>query len=135
MKSKSDEILTELDSVFKDSERPSIIYASFDTDKNVEVDSERKQIQHDFENEVRDKMSYYKCFMMIVDGALISEKAYFYFLPRLARAVIEENGNEILLLIRLKQMNLKMLSPEKKQAVAKLIEFLSKLEKEREEIE
>lgn len=68
--------------------------------------------------------------MMIIDGALISDESLCYFLPRLARAIFQENGNEYLLYRRLEYLDKNLLSQEQKTILEPLITSFKKLEQE-----
>ncbi len=77
-------------------------------------------------------MTYEQCAMMLVDRSLISDEALCYFLPRLARAVFQEGGNEYLLYRRLEALNKNLLNQEQKKILNCLITSLKELEQEKE---
>lgn len=75
-------------------------------------------------------MTYEQSSMMIVDGSLISDEALCYFLPRLARAIFRENGNEFLLYRRLEYINKNLFNQKQKILLECLIGSLKEFEKE-----
>lgn len=105
-------LINDINEAFSSFKKPSIIYAapaSEDISKG-----EYLVIQQDYCSILRDEMTYEQCSMMIIDGQLISDEALCYFIPRLARAVFQENGNQFLLYRRLENLNKNFLSQEKK---------------------
>ena len=60
--------------------------------EDVQGDSERDAIERDFGSAQRTALTTAQCSMMLIDGALLTPGAYFYFLPRLARDVLTESG-------------------------------------------
>jgi hypothetical protein len=72
--------------------------------EDLEDDFECRSIEKDFSKRNRDSLSYSECSMLIIDSALVADEAFSYFLPRLAKAVIEESGDAFLLKRLWKQM-------------------------------
>lgn len=123
-------LLDNIERTFSSFKKPSIIYAN-PTDEPI-TKGEYLKIQHDFAGLSRDQMTYEQCSMMLVDGALISDEALCYFLPRLARAVFQEGGNEYLLYRRLERINKSLLNQEHQKIVDCLITSLKEFEQEKE---
>jgi hypothetical protein len=67
---------------------------------------------------------------MIIDAPLILDESLCYFLPRLARAVFQESGNEFLLYRRLEYLDKNLLSQKQKTILECLITSLKQLEQE-----
>ena len=71
--------------------------------------------------------------MLLVDGAMLTAEAYFYFLPRLATAVLREGGDWTLLDLRLAALGTSLLNPAQKEAVESLRQELSLIDEEMDE--
>jgi len=119
-------VIEEVEREFESFARPPIIY-SIPKDSGF-VDSERLMIQKDFECLDRDHMNYEQCSMMICDSVLVSDDAVFYFLPRLAKAVLVEGGDEGLFYRRLEVLDESRLSESQRQAISRLISRLKAIE-------
>lgn len=125
-----DSVLNDINKAFSSFKKPSIIYAapeSGDISKG-----EYLAIQQDYCGISRDEMTYEQCSMMIIDRPLISDEALCYFLPRLARAVFQENGNEFLLYRRLEYINKNLFNQKQKILLECLIGSLKEVEQELE---
>lgn len=121
-------VLDDIEKAFSSFRKSLIIYAA---PANTDITKgEYSAIQHDYCNVSRDEMTYEQCSMMIIDGVLISDKSLCYFLPRLARAVFQESGNEFLLYRRLEYFDKNLLSQEQKTILDCLITSLKELEQE-----
>jgi hypothetical protein len=68
--------------------------------------------------------------MLIIDSPLITDYALIYFIPRLARAVIEESGNAYLFLRRLKKIDPSRLSGHQNKLLKSLISVCFNIEKQ-----
>lgn len=87
-------------------------------------------IQNDYGNLIPDEIDYDTCAMIICDLELLSDDAVYYFLPRLVKAVFVEDGNELLLRLRLENLKTSSLDTEQFQAILDLIDSLKRYEKE-----
>jgi hypothetical protein len=101
--------------------------------EDVPDDLERQMIERDFGGKSGDDLTYRQCSMLLVDGALVSANAYFFFLPRLARAVLQEGGDWVLLELRLDALGRERLNPQQVEAVYRLQTELDSIEAEMEE--
>ena len=121
-------LLDDIDKAFSSFTKPSIIYAA---PANIDITKgDYSAIQQDYGSVSRDEMTYEQCSMMIVDGILISDESLCYSLPRLARAVFQESGNEYLLYRRLEYLDKNLFSQEQKTILDCLITSLKELEQE-----
>lgn len=121
-------LLDDIEKAFSSFTRPLIIYAA---PANTDITKgDYSAIQQDYGSISRSEMTYEQCSMMIIDGPLISDESLCYFLPRLARAVFQENGNEYLLYRRLEYLDKNLLSQEQKTILDCLITSLKELEQE-----
>lgn len=123
-------LLNDIDKTFLSFRKPSIIY-NIPADGDI-IKGEYLAIQNDFGGISREAMTDEQCSMMLIDGPLISDEALCYFIPRLARSVFHESGNEYLLYRRLEKLNKNLLSPEQKEVLNYLITSLKALEQEME---
>lgn len=121
-------LLDDIEKAFSSFTKPLIIYAA-PTNTDI-TKGEYSAIQQDYCSISRDEMTYEQCSMMIIDGALISDESLCYFLPRLARAVFQESGNEFLLYRRLEYLDKNLLSQEQKTILDCLITSLKEHEQE-----
>lgn len=121
-------LLDDIDKAFLSFEKPSIIY-TIPADRDISK-GEYLAIQHDFGSISREEMTYEQCAMMLVDGPLISDAALCYFLPRLARAVFQENGNEFFLYRRVENLDKNLFNQEQKNILERLVIKLKELEQE-----
>ena len=121
-------LLDDIEKAFSSFPQPLIIYAApADTDITK---GEYSAIQQDYCSISREEMTYEQCSMMLIDGTLISDESLCYFLPRLARAVFQESGNECLLYQRLEYIDKNLLIQEQKTILDCLITSLKELEQE-----
>lgn len=114
-----------IDEAFSSFTKPLIISAAPE-DTNI-TKGEYSAIQQDYCSISRDKMTDEQCSMMIIDGALISDKSLCYFLLKLARAVFQNAGNEYLLYRRLEYLDKNLLSQEQKTILGCFISTLKEL--------
>lgn len=98
--------------------------------KNGADTPEYRSIEADFGGRKREELSYPECSMLLVDGAMVTPEAFFYFLPRLAEAVLHEEGDWVLLGLRLDALGTDLLNSEQADAVSRLHSELESLEKE-----
>ncbi|MBD1838697.1 ankyrin repeat domain-containing protein [Coleofasciculus sp. FACHB-501] len=96
------------------------------------IEGEYLAIQRDFGEVLKDEMSDEQCLMMICDYSLISDEALCYFLPRLARSVLQERGFSDLFCSRIEKINEIFLNREQKAILNRLIITLKDIEKELE---
>lgn len=129
---KDNSLLDEIDQAFSGFKKPFLI--PIIPEKGV-LEGEYLAIQQDFGEISKNEMSDEQCSMMICDSWLISDEALYYFLPRLARSVLQERGFEYLLYSRLKKINEILLNQEQKVILNRLIFNLKDIEKELEEEE
>lgn len=121
-------LVYDIEKLFSSFTKPLIIYAApADTDITK---GEYSASQQDYCSISREKMTYEQCSMMLIDGALISDESLCYFLPRLARAVFQESGNECLLYQRLEYLDKNLLIQEQKTILDCLITSFKELEQE-----
>lgn len=121
-------LLDNINKAFVSFTKPLIIYANpADTDITK---GDYLAIQQDYGSISRSQMTYKQCSMMIIDGTLISDESLCHFLPRLAKAVFQESGNEFLLYRRLEYLDKHLLSQEQKTILDYLITSLKELEQE-----
>jgi hypothetical protein len=120
-----------LESKFTRAECPKNITVCSEKD-HFKRDEECKSIERDFAGKDRNDMSYNDCSAMIIDGPLIKKEAFLYFLPRLAKAVFEEDGDSFMLLQNLESFNLEAFSKDKADVLKELINELEIIEKETE---
>jgi hypothetical protein len=74
-----------------------------------EMSEEMSLIEADFKKLSREEMTHYDCAMMTIDGALISDEAILYFMPKLVEFTLKDEGHHFLLSQRLKSLdNLKL---------------------------
>ena len=66
--------------------------------------------------------------MMLVDGPIINDDAYLYFLPRLLKHVLEDPVHEELLSSRLKTLDKGNLSSDESALIKKIIIVVDELE-------
>jgi len=118
-------LLQSVSKAFESIIRPTSVCTAFES----VADPERKQIDKDFGGLDKDAMTYEQCATMLIDAALITDDAFIYFVPRLLKAVLYENGNEYFLYTRLAQLRRSILSEEQVKVVDETIAALTKLEK------
>jgi len=121
-------LLDDIEQGFSNFVKPLIIYAA-PLDADI-TKGEYLAIQEDYCSISRDEMTAQQCSMMIIDAPLISDESLCYLLPRLARAVFQESGNEYLLYRRLEYLDKNLLSQEQTIILDCLITSLKKLEQE-----
>lgn len=121
-------LLDDVDQAFSNLSKPSIMY-TIPTNKILNR-GEYQAVQHDFSGISRDEMTDEQYSMMLIDGALISDQALCYFLPKLAKTVFQERRNEDFLYNRLEKLDKNLLNQEQIQVVDRLITSLKKLEQE-----
>jgi hypothetical protein len=124
---KYENLIIELNRIFPDVNPPEKV-TSCATTKDLKDDFECMSIERDFAQRNRDSLSYRDCSMLIIDSALISDEAFTYFIPRLAKAVISESGDAFLLSNRLKKI--KRLSREQMKLAEELIIVCDEIENE-----
>ncbi|MBD1890328.1 ankyrin repeat domain-containing protein [Coleofasciculus sp. FACHB-SPT9] len=96
------------------------------------LEGEYLAIQQDFGEFSKNEMSDEQCSMMICDAWLISDEALCYFLPRLARSVLQNRGFEDFLYRRIEKINETLLNQKQKMILNRLIFTLKDIEKELE---
>lgn len=121
-------LLDDIERFFSNFAKPLIIYAA-PLSADI-IKGEYLAIQQDYCSISRDEMTAQQCSMMIIDAPLISDESLCYFLPRLARAVFQESGNENLLYRRLEYLDKNLLNQEQKTILDYLITSLKELEQE-----
>ncbi len=126
---KDDSLLDDINQAFSTFKKPFLIPIL--PEKGV-LEGEYLAIQRDFDKISKDEMSDEQCSMMICDSWLISDAALCYFLPRLARSVLQKRGLGDLLYSRLEKINETFLNQEQKAILNRLIFILKELEKELE---
>ena len=94
-------------------------------------DYECKSIQKAFKLKNIKNLSAYDCGMMLVDGSVINDDAYLYFLPRLLKHVLEDPVHENLLSSRLKTLDRKNLSPDETAIIEKIKIVVDEIDKYR----
>ena len=124
---KYENLIIELKRAFPDVNLPEKV-TSCATTKDLKDDFECISIERDFAQRNRESLSYKDCSMLIIDSALITDEAFAYFIPRLAKAVTNESGDAFLLRNRLKKI--KGLSREQMKLVEELISVCDKIENE-----
>lgn len=122
-------LLDNLEKLFSGYTKPSIIY---NLSPEEVVTNEYLAIQRDFGSLLKNEMSDEQCSMMICDSWLISDQALCYFLPRIAKMVLQNRGYEDLLYRRLESLNTTFLDQDQKAIVNHLITTLKKIEEEME---
>jgi hypothetical protein len=100
---------------------------------DVPGDPERQMIEADFGRKSPDALTYDECSMLLVDGGLVTRDAFFYFLPRLAKAVLWEGGDWTLLWLRLDVLGAEGLTSQQTEAVSRLQAELEVIEAEMDE--
>jgi hypothetical protein len=119
----NDDAVLELFEKFAMYERPNRIAAI-----GAEDDYELNSIQREFEKVNRENMTYEQSSMMIIDNSLINPLAFWYFLPVLAKYVISEGGDFVMLFLQLDQMDKSSLSQEQLASVKKLRSKLKQMD-------
>lgn len=122
-------LLIQLEQAFSEFKKPSIVYSL--SEQGV-ADNERLAIQQDFGGILIQEMTDELCSIMICDSPLISDAALCYFLPRIARMVLEKRGLEYLLYSRLEGINQTVLNEEQKAVLNRFILTLKEIEQELE---
>lgn len=93
---------------------------------------ESRLIQRDFGYLDPEHMTYADAANMVIDAALVTDAAITYFLPRLARAAIEQVANAELLQRRLLALDADALSVTQRRAVEDLVDVLREVEHARD---
>jgi hypothetical protein len=91
-------------------------------------DYECKSIQKAFKLKTIKNVTAYDCWKMLIDGPLINDDAYLYFLPRLLKHVLEDPIHEDLLSSRLKSLDKRNLSSDETAIVEKIITLADEIE-------
>lgn len=110
---------------FADVNKPTIVH---NLSSSETVAGEYLEIQNDLGCLSRDELSYPQCSMTICDSFLISDEAFCYYLPALAKAVLQKSGLHELLCSRIEKIDRSFLNPEQKAAIDDLIYTLKKIE-------
>jgi hypothetical protein len=122
----SEDLLTKTYDQFKNRKKPEYI-----VDKKHSKDPkdcECKSIQKAFKLKTIKNLTPYDCWMMLVDGSLINDDAYLYFLPRLLKHVLEDPVHEDLLSSRLKTLNKGDLIRDESAIIEKIIILADEIE-------
>lgn len=122
---KYNHLLNDIERAFSELNRPSIIYAPPALGENVK--GEYLAIQQDFGNVSPKEMSEHQCSMMLCDIWMISDESLCYFLPKLANIFLQKTGYEDIYR-RLININSKILTPEQREVINKIIFTLKMLE-------
>jgi len=122
---KIDIILMKLEKLFESTLKP----------KRVAIDNpnnyyDLNQIEAQFHDLDREKMTYSDASMMIIDGPLISVEAFYYYLPQLARKVLKEHGNYYMLNQLIINIDKSHLTEEQITAINELSMLLNDMEEE-----
>lgn len=123
-----EDLISELENDFSSFERPIVIYQE-------SITEEKRRIQNELGHRIREDMDYEECTLFLFEGPLISDEAYLYFLPRLARAVFYEDANEFFMYRRLERINQSILTEFQQRTLKRLINALKKKEADLEEEE
>lgn len=115
------DFISELESEFSSFEKPIVIYRK-------SITEEKRRIQSEFGHRVREDMDYEACATFLFEGTLISDEAYLYFLPRLARAVFYEDAYEFFMYCRLEKIDKNILTESQCRILERLIESLKEKE-------
>jgi hypothetical protein len=126
---KDNSLLDDIDKAFSGFKKPLLIPIL--PEKGV-IEGEYLAIQQDFGKISKNEMSDEQCSMMICDSWLLSDEALCYFLPRLARSVLQNRGFEDFLYRRIEKINEALLNQEQKVILNRLIFTLKEVEKELE---
>jgi hypothetical protein len=122
----SEDLLTKTYDQFKNRKKPEYI-----VDKKHSKDPKDyqwKSIQKAFKLKTIKNLTPYDCWMMLVDGPLINDDAYLYFLPRLLKHVLEDPIHEDLLSSRLKTLDKRNLSSDETPIIGKIIIVADEIE-------
>jgi hypothetical protein len=122
----SEDLLTKTYDQFKNRKKPEYI-----VDKKHSKDPKDyqwKSIQKAFKLKTIKNLTPYDCWMMLVDGPLINDDAYLYFLPRLLKHVLEDPIHEDLLSSRLKTLDKRNLSSDETTIIGKIIIVADEIE-------
>jgi hypothetical protein len=122
----SEDLLTKTYDQFKNRKKPEDI-----VDKKHSKDPKDyqcKSIQKAFKLKTIKNLTSYDCWMMLVDGPVINDDAYLYFLPRLLKHVLEDPVHEDLLSSRLKSLDERNLSPDETAIIEKIIIVADEIE-------
>ena len=95
---------------------------------NTNVDYECKLVEEQFANKPREELSDYDCSMLIIDSALLLDEAFKYFIPRVAKAVFEDEGDAYMFGNTLKR--LKNLNPMQVKVINSSIKACDEIENE-----
>lgn len=125
-------LIKEVQEAFKKWPQPSNIYLNTGDGKSYK---ENEEIQSYFEHLTPETMNYEEASMMIHDFCLISDEAYCYFLPRLAKAVFEEGSNETFFYKRLKEIDPTILNNKQLKLINQSIKLAEKLQLDKINIE
>ena len=122
----SENLLTKTYDQFKNRKKPEFIVDKKHSKvpKNIEC----KSIQKAFKLKTIKNLTPYDCWTMLVDGAVINDDAYLYFLPRLLKHVLEDPVHEELLSSRLKTLDKRNLSSDESALIEKIIIVADELE-------
>jgi len=124
------ELILRIDEEFHVFERPKIIYPE---NNSRNPSNEELLIQKDFQDLDRKNMTYQQASMMIIDHTLICDQAVLYFLPTLAKAALEQDGDTFMFGRRLEELNLNKLSEKQVLLISQLIKAAEELEEAIEE--
>ncbi len=89
-----------------------------------EISEEMSLIEADFKKLLKDDMKHYECVMMVIDGALISDEAILYFLPKLVELTLKDEGHHFLFSQRLKSLDISNLNDMQKHLLKEVITAL-----------
>jgi len=123
----SEDLLTKTYYQFKNRKKPEYIVDKKNS-KNPK-DYECKSIQKAFKLKTIKNLTPYDCWKMLVDGPVINDDAYLYFLPRLLKHVLEDPIQEDLLSSRLKSLDKRNLSSDESAIIVKIITVIDEIEK------
>ena len=123
----SEDLLAKTYNQFRKRQKPEYIF-----DKKCSKDpkdNQWKSIQKAFTLKTIKNLTPYDCWMMLVDGPVINDDAYLYFLPRLLKHVLEDPIHEDLLSSRLKSLDKRNLSSDESAIIVKIITVVDEIEK------
>lgn len=122
----TDAVIADIERTFSDRERPTQITRHTD-------DAECAQIQVEFGRRGRAAITATDAAMLIVDGQLLSDEAILYFLPALAKYVLQGSAGDILMLrLRLESLDSDSLNDRELVVMRELIKRLNEVDAEME---
>ena len=120
-------LLSEIKAAFQRFNPPENIYS--ESGSFSEVSSASQRIQKEFHGKKREDLTTEECAILIFENGTISDKAYYYFLPRLAQAVFTEGADEFLFYSHIEKMSFSLLDDNQKKVINKLIKALKEIER------